>query len=38
MIAEFGVVFPSTSFVALELGGVLSNKVNYFVRAALYVV
>ena len=38
MIAKFGVVFPSTSFVALELGGVFSNTVNYFVRAALYMV
>ena len=29
MIAKFGVVFPSTSFVALGLGGVFSNTVHY---------
>ena len=29
MIAKFGVVFPSTSFVALKLGGVFSNTVHF---------
>ena len=38
MIAKYGVVFPSKPFVALKLGGMFSNTVNYSVRAALYMV
>ena len=37
MVAKFWVFFPSTSFVALKLGGVFSNTVHYSVRAALIV-
>ena len=37
MIAKCGVVFPSKRFVALKLGGVFSNTVNYSVRAAFFV-